>query len=292
MKGWSGQSQRRTARLLAALGAALIGATALPATAHTALAATWAVTLSASPTQLPVGSSATLTATANQDVSTCTGSPCYIDIYQAGDPNSPDYGGCFTGTTCSSPVSQSIPGTYCYLAYVDQDPSIENPPIDVLATSNEVCITWIAPSDSCNTAPNTVIVDGTTGNVFTMLIAKQNGPQTLLCYRFYDTAHTFYEGGAVVVQTPSLATPSIRQGTAACGSSSNVIPGPHPVVDENVLSNQVFFDTDSDGSTFAAACVAVDSIADSVVVPVAASGGVALEQDPGSLTFVSLGLGR
>ncbi len=107
----------------------------------------WSITLSASPTSLPVGSSTTLTATANQDVDP---TDYYILIYEG----STVIRSCDTGTSCSVTVTKSTAGTYSYTAEVaSYDGS------NVQATSNIVSVSWTGSFDF------SLSVDPTSGTV-------------------------------------------------------------------------------------------------------------------------------
>jgi hypothetical protein len=96
----------------------------------------WTATLSTSNSNpLPTGS-ATLTATSNHTV---TGSPYVIGIY---DLNTGALvTSCSSGSTCSTSVSQVLPSTHTYIAYVSEAGSTVTPP-NVQAISNTAPVTW------------------------------------------------------------------------------------------------------------------------------------------------------
>ena len=115
---------------LLALSAVVAGAAA-PARADT-----FFVELSASPPTLPVGQSATLTATAGADVGP---TPWFIDIYDmtAGTL----LRACGFGTTCSVNVAEGLETTHAFAAYVGA-PSPAPPPSVVQGTSNTAFVSW------------------------------------------------------------------------------------------------------------------------------------------------------
>jgi hypothetical protein len=96
----------------------------------------WTATLSTSISNpLPTGS-ATLTATSNHTV---TGTPYVIGIYDLNTGSLVT--ACSSGSTCSTPVSQALPSTHTYIAYVSEAGSTVTPP-NVQATSNTAPVTW------------------------------------------------------------------------------------------------------------------------------------------------------
>jgi hypothetical protein len=93
------------------------------------------LSLAASATSVAVGSTVTLTATANQDV---TGD--FIDIDDVTTGTTVDF--CSSGRTCQVPVTWAGAGSHTYVAYIDSDPTFEYPPCCVMATSNSVTVAW------------------------------------------------------------------------------------------------------------------------------------------------------
>jgi hypothetical protein len=91
---------------------------------------TWSISLSANPTSSPVGSSSTITATANQDVGLTV---YHIRIYEENTVIK----SCYSGTSCSIPVTKNTAGTYSYVAKVEKIDGT-----DTQATSNTVTVTW------------------------------------------------------------------------------------------------------------------------------------------------------
>src|SRR5689334_971289 len=102
-------------RLAMGMAAALLGAAAFPPGLITPAAApSWSISLTASATDVAVGSTVTLTATASQSIS---GTQYYIDIADQTTNSRVDF--CSTGRTCRVPVSWNGAGSHTYVAYVD-----------------------------------------------------------------------------------------------------------------------------------------------------------------------------
>jgi hypothetical protein len=94
------------------------------------------VSLSASPTTLPVGVATTLTATTSTDVGP---TPFYTYIYDATTGSL--VRSCGAGTSCQATVSQSAATTEDYIAYVALS-STAYPPAGIQATSLPAFVTW------------------------------------------------------------------------------------------------------------------------------------------------------
>ena len=96
-------------------------------------AVSWSVSLLADQTNVPVNTSVTLTATANQDVGP---TPYVIAIYEGAT----SIASCSSGTTCTISVTSSTATTKTYFARIEEasDPNI------FPATSNFVDVTWTA----------------------------------------------------------------------------------------------------------------------------------------------------
>lgn len=111
----------------------VIAGTALPAGAST-----FFVTLSASPTTLPVGQATTLTATSNMSV---ISTPYKILIYDATTNTLICQNKTFVGQVCVTTESQSVAATHNFIAYV-AIPGGSNPPSGIQATSARSYVTW------------------------------------------------------------------------------------------------------------------------------------------------------
>lgn len=96
----------------------------------------WTVGLTAGTTQLQIGSSTTLSATASHSV---TGTSLAIAIADLTADEIVAW--CTTGATCSAPVSQLLPESHTYAAFI-APPSSEVPPPGAQALSNTVTVTW------------------------------------------------------------------------------------------------------------------------------------------------------
>jgi len=94
------------------------------------------LTLSATPPTLPVGGTATLTATTTTDVGP---SPFWTEIFDA--TTGTRIASCGSGTSCSTTVSQSVATTHRYVAYVSGY-STAFPPAQLQETSAASFVTW------------------------------------------------------------------------------------------------------------------------------------------------------
>ncbi|MGF7229241.1 MAG: hypothetical protein ACQR33_04635 [Candidatus Saccharibacteria bacterium] len=111
----------------------------------------WTDTLTTSSNILWPMQSATLTATANQNVGP---TPYYLSIY---DQTAHSYVAiCATGTVCTATVTQPQPTTHTYISYVSYYPSV-NPPTGIQATSASVYVLWHGVSLSLVTTSNTTL---------------------------------------------------------------------------------------------------------------------------------------
>jgi PASTA domain len=105
----------------------------------TAALVSWiSVSLSISPTSLPTGSAASLTATASLDVGP---TPFFIEVFDV--TNGTLATGCGAGAVCAASVTQSSPGLHSYTAFVSNFATFP-PPSDIRATSNTVDVNWTA----------------------------------------------------------------------------------------------------------------------------------------------------
>ena len=126
---------RRPLALLATCG--LLGVSAVVAgSAAPALAASFFVQLSASPSTLAVGGTTTLTATTSSDVGPTR---WFIDIFDA--TTGTRLKACSSGTTCTTTATSNVATTHQFVAFV----ALANttlPPSDIQGTSNGAWVTW------------------------------------------------------------------------------------------------------------------------------------------------------
>ncbi len=92
--------------------------------------------LSASPTTVAIGGTATVTATTGANIGP---SPFYTEIFDA--TTGTRVAVCGVGTTCSATVSQNVATTHKYIAYLSAD-STTSPPSAVQSTSAADYVTW------------------------------------------------------------------------------------------------------------------------------------------------------
>jgi len=198
------------ARKLAVAAASLClgGGVALAALPVTPVGATaWTVTLSASNTAPPAGTSVTLTATANQDVGP---TPYFIEIYDLGNNGALVNDACGTGTTCQVSVSNQVPTCDTYQAYV-ADYSSTAPPSGIQATSSPVTVCWQVPqpawSVSLVAAPSTTL----SGTPATLTAVTDNnvGPTPYYIQIFdLNTSQQVTSCGTGVTCTAPVTNPS------------------------------------------------------------------------------------
>jgi hypothetical protein len=227
--------------MLAASAGTAVGLTVAQATPAGATPIT-AVTLTASATSVEVGTSVTFTATVNGDLAPGQ----YIDIINVTD-------GYFVASceypdpdrTCSGEDYYYEPGTYTYIAYVDNDPEPNIPPNGVVASSNPVSVTWYAPppppvpdraSDAYCPSPTPIITGNTLGIQHKVVL--QSGNPTALCVRI-DSGGLGY-GGALVINTGSTGLPTTDSDISGCSF----------LVDESILGQRVAIGTGSTTGEF------------------------------------------
>lgn len=135
---WSAAPRRR--RTVAAVVVGLVG-TIVPMIAPVpARANAYAVTLSASDPTPDIGTTVQLTATATP---TTQGTGYGVTIYDQGTGEQLAY--CGVGGDCFAYVTENVPGTHTYIAFVSTwEPTF--PPQNVQATSNPVSVTWSVPT--------------------------------------------------------------------------------------------------------------------------------------------------
>jgi hypothetical protein len=95
-----------------------------------------ALSLTATASTLPVGSTTTLTATSSDDVGP---SPFWIEIFDV--DTATRLSACGWGKTCSASVTQQVATTHKFIAYVS-DWSATSPPAGVIETSDPSWVTW------------------------------------------------------------------------------------------------------------------------------------------------------
>ena len=95
------------------------------------------VSLAASSTDPYVGTSVTLTATANTDVGP---TPYYISIYD--ETTGAELASCGSGITCSATVSESATGSHEFEAFIGDDVTGYGAPGFALVSSNQVAVLW------------------------------------------------------------------------------------------------------------------------------------------------------
>lgn len=97
----------------------------------------FSVSLATSSSYPYVGQSVTLTATTNTDVGP---TPYYITIYS--ETTGAELALCGAGTTCSATVSQNLPSTQTFEAFVGDDRIGDGHPGFALVSSNDASVTW------------------------------------------------------------------------------------------------------------------------------------------------------
>jgi hypothetical protein len=95
------------------------------------------VSLAASSTDPYVGTSVTLTATANTDVGP---TPYYISIYD--ETTGAELARCGSGIACSATVSESTTGSHEFEAFIGDDVTGNGAPGFALVSSNQVAVLW------------------------------------------------------------------------------------------------------------------------------------------------------
>lgn len=128
---------------------------------------TWlSVSLSASTNGQVSGSSVTLTATANADI---TSTP--YDIWISDQTTLQNVGVCTYGSSCSLPITESVAGTHTFIAYVAK-PGGTYPPPGIAATSGTVSVSWVANCAADNSCTPSTFAD----NIF--VYSSINAPVT------------------------------------------------------------------------------------------------------------------
>jgi len=263
--------------LVGATGA--VAATSLVALAAPAQADVYNVSLYASSTSVPVGTTVTLTAYSNTDVGP---TPYWIEIYdQSALPTPSRVAVCGSGYSCSVDVSQTLPLAHTYIAYVASN-STSYPPPNIQSTSNPVTVTWYEPLPSaggpagpsalCN--GGTQVIDQSTEGVHTKLYTLAPSPTELdVCVRVEQNG--FGLGGEFVVRDPlpsagvtGLGAPSIDTNVTACQTTpGNTVPGAHPIEQGSVAGFSVLFDAYANSST-AWVCLSLPQSLTRLVVPI------------------------
>jgi hypothetical protein len=231
----------------------------------------WSVTISADPTNLPVGGSSTIKATANRDLSGTN----FIRIYEG---NRVIYA-CNYGTSCSTTVTKSNPGTYSYVAKIENIDGSE-----VKATSNTISVTWFAYSgviEGLTASPNparareTVTLSFIVKNTGTQrttyrLVGKAEGScvnqqgqrditlnpgesQTInVQFQMYDCTHTQTVelwAGEVKLDSKSVTVQLASQPTTACEGSISLNLQPNPAFTYSTITATASGLTNCQGKT-------------------------------------------
>jgi hypothetical protein len=171
------------------------------------------LSLSASPTTLPIGSASTLTATTSQDIGP---SPFWTEIYDA--TTHIRLAVCGWGTSCSATVSQSVATTHEYVAYLSSY-SAAYPPAGIQETSLLSFVTWSnlgwrvwlsAPSVTFGNETVTATADGNVGPTpYYIEIFDENGTRLAECASGSACSVTFtpsYGGSNLVAFISNYST--------------------------------------------------------------------------------------
>lgn len=266
-------------RRLALIGAtSAVAATSLVGLAAPAQADVYNVSLYASSTSVPAGTTVTLTAYSNTDVGP---TPYWIEIFD--QTTMSRVGVCGSGYSCSADVSQALPLPHTYIAYVASN-TTTYPPSNIQSTSNTVTVTWYEPLPSvggpagpsalCN--GGTQVIDQSTEGVHTKLYTLAASATELdVCVRVEQNGVGL--GGEFVVREPSptvgftnIGPPTMDGNVTACQTTpGNTVPGAHPIEQGSVAGFSVLFDAYANAST-AWVCLGLPNPSPSVrlVVPI------------------------
>jgi hypothetical protein len=192
--------------------------------------APWAVALEAAPPAASSGQSVSLTAAASADVGPAGARIEIVDQTAGGVVIAT----CTTGRTCATNVSQLVPSgqvstTRSYIARVMSGTT-------TLATSNPpTTVVWALnaniefPSGECWSASSTTVAEGYVSGVYTRLLVQQFDADTAwVCFRA-DNGSSVTFGGKIVIDG-TVGVPTTDANDAACATSGNSVPGPHPMI--------------------------------------------------------------
>ncbi|MFL5349558.1 MAG: hypothetical protein ACJ8AT_32585 [Hyalangium sp.] len=182
-----------------------------------------------------IGSSATVTATTNQDVGP---SPFYVEIFDATAGTL--LKSCGFGTSCSVQVSQSAASTHAYKAFLSQS-SATFPPAGVQESTPLSYVTWATPgwsvslSAPATTSPTVTVTATTNANVgptpYYIQIYDEAGTRVGLC-GYGTTCSVQFQPNAgnshlVAFVAPSSTTMPPADAQAASNTvTATVIPTP------------------------------------------------------------------
>lgn len=173
---------------------------------------TYTVTLDADRSWLPPGSTTTLAAHANKDM---TGRSVAVQIFDL--TTGERIATCSTGTTCSVAVSQVTPTTHAYQAFIAEQGTTPPPP-NVQASSNIVSITWSVLPDP--TRPPNVGGGPVTGTVAFagMGVPPADEPCVATSFTFEGSSGSAWVNGSGNVYVGPLTL--FGQGDSDCETAS------------------------------------------------------------------------
>ena len=238
--------------------------------------ATYTVSLSADDTQPQSGQTVTLIGTASPNLPTGYS----IDIYTSTGSNE---NVCWDNPCYTYEIHDS--GTYCYTAYVDNDPNIEYPPTGVIATSAPVCVTWAPPSSLFCSPPSAPPVAFSVAGADVFLAARAGLAESDVCFHIDDGSTVV--GGAVVIKTGTLpGIPRLSNTNRCSGASGNTLGATNPLFKiTSPVQGEVdaYMGPDSGGDLFV--CLTVSGISETVDLPISLGTlpSVNFYPDPGSI---------
>lgn len=183
-------------------------------------ATTWSVTLTTSTNDLWPLQTATLTATASQDVGP---TPYFLSIY---DETSHTYvANCASGTTCTAGVTQSMPTTHYYEAFVAGPPPATGLPSNIQAISGTVGILWHGVNVGLTVSNSTLPLNVST--TLTATTSSDVGPSPFWTEIFDVTAGTRLQvcgTGTTCSITTSQAVATTHKFVAYVSLNSTTLP--------------------------------------------------------------------
>ena len=243
--------------------------------------ATYTVTMSADNTQPQSGETVTLTATSSPNLPT----GYTIDIYESAGPNTGENEAVCYDDPCVTYVTNDS-GTYCYTAYVDNDPNIEYPPTGVIATSTPVCVTWTRASSLYCSPPSAPPLDFTVAGAEVYLATRAGLAESDVCFSITNGGTTV-EGGAVVIKTGTLpGIPRLYASNRCNGASGNTLGATNPLFQiKSPVQGEVdaYMGPDSGGDLWV--CLTVSGVSETVDLPISLGTlpSVSYYPDPGSI---------
>lgn len=187
------------------------------------------LTMSASPTTLPVGSSTTLTVNASYDVGP---SPFYIEIFDS--TTGTLLKSCGTGTVCSVQATESTAGTHTYQAFLSQY-GATFPPTGIQESPATQYVTWTSSGWSLSLSTDTT---ATYSYVTLTATASINVGPTPYYIQIFDENGTRIatcgSGSSCSVQYwPSMSGNAL---VAFIATASGTLPPPNVQASSNVVS--------------------------------------------------------